>query len=210
MDRPARDRLTGLLLDAQRGDADALERFVVATQHDVMAVCRYLGDVDSADDLAQETYRRAISSLHRYRGEGPALHWLLTIARRTCADATRRRIRRRRVEQTVDVERSPIRHDVAPDHAHDVTELIDRLDPDRRAAFVLTQVNGLRYADAADVLGIPVGTVRSRVARARDDLVAWLDHADAAAPAGGADEHERGIAVGEEREPRRARRRPRR
>ncbi len=50
--------------------------------------------------------------------------------------------------------------------------LVDGLDDDRRAAFVLTQVLGLQYAEAAEVLGCPIGTVRSRVARARLDLVA--------------------------------------
>ena len=66
------DHLTSLLVAAQRGDRDALEQFVVETQHDVVALCRYLGDVDIADDLAQETYERAFSSLHRYRATGPA------------------------------------------------------------------------------------------------------------------------------------------
>lgn len=50
--------------------------------------------------------------------------------------------------------------------------LVDALDPDRRDAFVLTQLLGLTYAEAADVCGCPVGTIRSRVARAREDLVA--------------------------------------
>jgi RNA polymerase sigma-70 factor (ECF subfamily) len=49
-----------------------------------------------------------------------------------------------------------------------------RLDPDRKAAFVMTQVLGLSYAEAAEACGCPVGTIRSRVARAREDLVSWL------------------------------------
>jgi RNA polymerase sigma-70 factor (ECF subfamily) len=52
-----------------------------------------------------------------------------------------------------------------------VTDLLARLDPDRREAFVLTQLLGLPYAEAAEVAGCPVGTIRSRVARARADLV---------------------------------------
>ena len=171
------ERHTQLHLDAQRGDDEALERFVVATQHDVMAVCRYLGDPDTADDLAQETYRRAIASLHRFRADGPARHWLLTIARRTCADATRRRVRRRRREHTVEWDDEL--HGVAPtSDVTDLGELIDELGPDRRAAFVLTQVNGLSYAEAAEVLDVPIGTIRSRVARARGDLIAAIDAAD--------------------------------
>ena len=62
-----------------------------------------------------------------------------------------------------------------------VTDLLDRLDADRREAFVLTQVVGLSYAEAAEVAGCPVGTIRSRVARARTDLVAALDDGGSAA-----------------------------
>ena len=60
----------------------------------------------------------------------------------------------------------------------EIDELVGRLDRDRRDAFVLTQLVGLSYADAAAVCGCPVGTIRSRVARARDDLFAALDEAD--------------------------------
>jgi RNA polymerase sigma-70 factor (ECF subfamily) len=173
------DRLTRLLLDAQRGDRQALRQFVAETQHDVTTLCRYLGDRDSADDLAQDTYARAIVSLHRFRADGPAKHWLLTIARRTCADATRKRIRQRRLQQRVlglardEAIESPI-DAFRPEWA----ELLYDLDDDRRAAFVLTQLNGLRYDEAADVLGVPIGTIRSRVSRAREQLIAALAAAE--------------------------------
>jgi RNA polymerase sigma-70 factor (ECF subfamily) len=166
------DQLTTLLLDAQRGDRDALERFVSATHADVLALCRYLGDVDNYEDLAQHTYERAVSSLHRFRATGPARHWLFTIARRTCADATRSRIRRRRLtEQAVAVAIAERGHHTDATPTFELDELILQLHPDRRAAFVLTQITGLRYDEAADVLGVPVGTIRSRVARARADLI---------------------------------------
>lgn len=139
-------------------------------------MCRYLGDRDNAEDLAQDTYARAISSLHRFRADGPAKHWLMTIARRTCADATRKRIRKRRLEQRV---RGSAR-DEAVAAASDVAstdwaELLDELDDDRRAAFVVTQLNGLRYDEAAELLGVPIGTIRSRVARARNQLIQALE-----------------------------------
>lgn len=176
------DALTRTLLDAQGGDRAALERFVHATQHDVASLCRYLGDPDSADDLVQETYQRAFMSLHRFRATGPAKHWLLTIARRTCADSTRRRSRRRRLHQRV----STLAHEleVLPldSSAAELDELLLLLDDDRRAAFVLTQLNGLRYDEAAAVLDVPIGTIRSRVSRAREQLLRAIRHADAGAP----------------------------
>lgn len=172
------DRLTHLLLSAQQGDEAALRQFVAETQHDVRTMCRYLGDRDNADDLAQETYARAISSLHRYRADGPAKHWLLTIARRTCADATRKRIRRRRLEQRVRaLERDEVTAAPSDSSSPDWADVLAELDDDRRAAFVVTQLNGLRYDEAAELLGVPIGTIRSRVARARDQLIRSLDAA---------------------------------
>jgi RNA polymerase sigma-70 factor (ECF subfamily) len=174
------DQLTSLLLAAQRGDDEALERFVAATQHDVMALCRYLGDRDNADDLAQEAYERAFASLHRFRATGPARHWLLTITRRTCADATRRRSRRRKTEQrVVNMAHDVLDESIPVGDSPEIDELLHELDEDRRAAFVLTQLTGLRYDEAADILGVPIGTIRSRVARARSQLLQALHAAEA-------------------------------
>jgi RNA polymerase sigma-70 factor (ECF subfamily) len=183
------DHLTHLLTRAAVGDRRALEQFIAETQGDVWQLCRYLGDRGVADDLAQETYERAIGSLHRYRAEGAARGWLLSIARRVCADHVRRAMRRRRLD--VALSKAAV-----TDHAAGGVELgaggrveLDRLlgalDHDRRSAFVLTQVIGLHYDEAADVLGCPVGTIRSRVARARRDLVAMMPN-DTTEPATGA------------------------
>ena len=180
------DHLTSLLVRARDGDRQALERFVAETQSDVWTLCRYLGDRRDADDLAQETYERAIGSIHRYRADGPARGWLLTIARRVCVDHARRAVRRRRVEHAVRHESTAgagvgSRHGAltTPDATGrvELDELLAGLHPDRRSAFVLTQVLGLHYDEAAEVLGCPIGTVRSRVSRARGDLVAMTEPA---------------------------------
>lgn len=165
------DQLADLLHRARTGDPEALDAFVRLTERDVFAVCRHLGDPDTVEDLVQDTYARALRSLDAYRGDGPARNWLLTIARRTCADATRKRIVRRR-------HRADPPSDELPHHDTDTTavdELLAVLDPDRREAFVLTQLAGCSYGDAAKMLGCPVGTVRSRVARARQDLLDELE-----------------------------------
>lgn len=157
--------LTKLALDARDGDRLALATFIRRSQAEVWRLCRRLGDADSADDLTQEVYVRAIRSLPRYRGDASARTWLLTIARNVCADAVRTSRRRRRLAPGAPVD--------APDPASvdAVERLIASLDSDRRTAFVLTQVLGLSYAEAAEVCGVPVGTIRSRVARARDALI---------------------------------------
>jgi RNA polymerase sigma-70 factor, ECF subfamily len=169
------DPLTRLLVDARDGDRDALERFIALTQADVWQLCRHLGDPDSADDLAQETYERAIGSLHRFRADGSGRGWILTIARRTCADGTRKRSRKRRLDARVARQR---RVETLVTERVELDDLIGRLDHDRHEAFVLTQVVGLQYAEAADLVGCPVGTIRSRVARARADLLEMLDRGE--------------------------------
>jgi RNA polymerase sigma-70 factor (ECF subfamily) len=172
------DELERIAADAAGGDPLAAAAFVRATQSDVWRLCAALGDRSSADDLTQETYLRAFGSLHRFENRSSVRTWLLSIARRVCADAVRSRRRRRLtlVRDDADLE-TLLQRDGAPDVVAEgatVADLLARLDPDRREAFVLTQLMGLPYAEAAEVAGCPVGTIRSRVARARADLIGSL------------------------------------
>ncbi|MEX2291459.1 MAG: sigma-70 family RNA polymerase sigma factor [Mycobacteriales bacterium] len=171
------DELAGWADAARDGDPVAVTALVRATQGDVRRLCAYLVDDASADDLAQETYVRALRALPSYEARAPFRPWLLSIARRACADALRRRTRRRRLLVRLQGGLA----ETVPDATGDVAaaDLLSRLDPDRRAAFVLTQVLGLSYADAAQACEVPVGTIRSRVARARDDLAGQVAHRDA-------------------------------
>lgn len=163
------DELTVLALRAKGGSRTALERFVAETRPDVLALCRYLGRPADPEDLVQETFERALRSLHLYRGDGPARAWLFAIARRVCVDSARRSGRRRRLTDRLIAEAEP---DGRLDGSWvEVEEMLAGLDPDRREAFVLTQFLGLSYEEAASAIGCPIGTVRSRVARARMQLL---------------------------------------
>ena len=168
------DELGRIAADAVDGDPVAAAALVRATQSDVWRLCAALGDPQSADDLTQETYLRAFGSLHRFEGRSSLRTWLLAIARRVCADALRSRRRRpfSLVRDGADLE--ALAGGDAADRVGEgavVTDLLDRLDADRREAFVLTQLLGLSYTEAAEVVACPVGTIRSRVARARGDLI---------------------------------------
>ncbi len=173
------DELERYAADAAAGDPLAAAALVRATQADVWRLCAALGDAGTADDLTQETYLRAFGSLHRFEGRSSVRTWLLAIARRVCADAVRSRRRRRLtlVRDAADLEvlsAGPGGPADAVAEGATVADLLSRLDPDRREAFVLTQLLGLPYAEAAEVAGCPVGTIRSRVARARADLLESL------------------------------------
>jgi RNA polymerase sigma-70 factor (ECF subfamily) len=162
------DELTRLAHTARCGNEEDVRAFV-ASQRDVWRLCAHLVDRDTASDLAQETYLRALPALRRFRGDASARTWLLSIARRVCADELRRRYRR--PEYPMNAQADVVVADFAPQA--DLLALVDMLEPGRRAAFVLTQLLGCSYEETATITGTPIGTVRSRVARARDDLIAW-------------------------------------
>lgn len=156
------------LLTAIDGDPAAFERFVALTVAKVTRYCRYLGDPDQIDDVVQDTYLRAFASMHSFRGDSPAEHWLLVIARRASAEAIKHNARARRPELT--------RRPTTDEQATAVIELlIADLPFDQRRAFVLTQLIGYTYDEAAHFCGCPVGTIRSRVARARANLTAAFE-----------------------------------
>ncbi len=169
------DPLRPLLEAALEGDDRAVAELVSRTQPAVWRLCRVLGERGEEEDLVQDTYLRALRAMPRYRGEAPVLPWLLSIARRVCADHVRRRQRQRRLLERV---RATTVVEVRTGPSTPIDDIVTTLDPDRRDAFVLTQLLGLSYEEAAAVVDCPIGTIRSRVARARADLFATLDRAE--------------------------------
>jgi RNA polymerase sigma-70 factor (ECF subfamily) len=170
------DEITRAALAGARGDTEATVAFIRATQRDVHRFLTSLVGAREADDLAQETYLRALRSLPRFAARSSARTWLLSIARRAAADHVRSAVRRPRTGAEPDWDLLPEHTPTMPgvDERVLLRELVLGLAEDRREAFVLTQMLDLSYADAAAVCGCPVGTIRSRVARAREDLVTAL------------------------------------
>ncbi|WP_055550664.1 sigma-70 family RNA polymerase sigma factor [Streptomyces sp. NBRC 110028] len=183
-ERQERDQqITAWALAARDGDADAVERFIRATHLDVWRFVVHLSaDVHGADDLTQETYLRALGGLPRFAGRSCARTWLLSIARRTVADRYRAAAARPRIAETTDwrtvAERTQPVGLPGFEEGVALLDLLATLDAPRREAFILTQLLGLPYADAASATGCPVGTVRSRVSRAREHMTALLRTAD--------------------------------
>ncbi|MEU6929763.1 sigma-70 family RNA polymerase sigma factor [Streptomyces sp. NPDC046374] len=170
---------TLLALAARDGDPAKADQFVRALHRDVWRYVAYLSaDRQAADDLTQEVFLRALAALPRFQGRSSARTWLLSIARRTVVDSLRHAAARPRLSDRDDWQ-------TAAEHAQPrglpgfedgiaLTELLSTIPGERRDAFVLTQLLGLPYAEAAEAIGCPVGTVRSRVARARAALLALL------------------------------------
>ncbi|MGH3545925.1 MAG: sigma-70 family RNA polymerase sigma factor [Mycobacteriales bacterium] len=171
-----RDELTEWALRARDGDAIAQATFVRMSQTDVWRLCAALCSPSEADDLVQETYVRSFRALPGFLARSSARTWLLSIARRSCADHIRGRQRRRRLDTILRRTTPEVEQDPAAQYA--AQELLTQLSDERRSAFVLTQVLGLSYLETANVEDVPIGTIRSRVARAREDLIATLRHAE--------------------------------
>lgn len=178
-------QVTAWALAAGSGDDDAARRFVEATHGDVRRFVTHLtADLPGADDLTQETYLRALSSLPRFAGRSSARTWLLSIARRVVVDRYRYDAARPKLSGHADWQEAAERRQPTglPGFEEGVAllDLVRVLERERREAFVLTQMLGLPYADVAARAGCPVGTVRSRVARAREDLarLALADEGD--------------------------------
>lgn len=177
------EAITAWALAARGGDADAVEHFVRALQRDVQRYVAHLcGDPQAADDLVQDTFLRALGSLHRFEGRSSARTWLLSIARRAVIDSYRYAAARPRLSDVADwqlvIELAQPLDLPGFDDGVALLDLLASLSDERREAFVLTQMLGLPYAEAAEASDCPVGTVRSRVARARATLTDLLAEAD--------------------------------
>lgn len=120
-------------------------------------------DVALADDIVQETFIRAWRYLPTFRNEGSLQGWLIRI----CQNVTRTTIKKQRITEEIDGNLAGRGNDY---DSSDLMSVIDQLPDDHRAIVTLCLVLGYSYEDVADILRIPVGTVRSRLSRARSSL----------------------------------------
>ena len=173
---------TGLIHDARQGDLDAFNRLVLAYQERVYnQAYRVLGDHSSADDATQEAFISAYKSLRSFRG-GSFRAWLLRIVTNACYDELRRRKRRpttslEPVDDSGEEIESP--HWIADsgelpednvlrtELAQAIQNCLDKLPIDFKVVVVLIDVQGMDYLEAAEVISKPLGTIKSRLARAR-------------------------------------------
>jgi RNA polymerase sigma-70 factor (ECF subfamily) len=156
---------------ARAGDLAAFEELVRAHQADVYRLALHLvRDRETAEDVTQEAFVHAFRSLPRFRGTAKFSTWLYRIARNCAVDAIRRRDRRRRLEREVTPE-EPVPD---PSLRAALADAIDGLPRELREGFVLIEVFGLTYSEAAGVLGVFPGTLKSRMHRTRRVLMEAL------------------------------------
>lgn len=181
-----------LLIDrAKRGDVKAFEMLVVKYQRRVeRLIARMLRDVDLVSDVAQETFIRAYRALPNFRGESAFYTWLYRIAvntaKKTMADLQRDRLlvdsaRPREDENETSTARDEPSHAETPEAllatqqiAQAVNAAMAALSEDLRQAITLREIEGLSYEEIADIMACPIGTVRSRIFRAREAIALRL------------------------------------
>jgi RNA polymerase sigma-70 factor (ECF subfamily) len=181
MDEPA------LIDDAKRGDLDAFNRLVLVYQSLAYNVAyRIMGEGDSAADATQEAFISAFRHIKRFRG-GSFKSWLLRIVTNACYDELRRRKRRPATSLEALTEYSegadsdePATlgtQSIGPETEAERTELnaaiqecINNLSPEFKVVVVLVDIQGYDYQEVSDVIDRPLGTVKSRLARARAKL----------------------------------------
>jgi RNA polymerase sigma-70 factor (ECF subfamily) len=176
MDEPA------LIRDAQHGDLDAFNRLVLAYQDALYnTALRILGDEDLAADATQEAFISAFRALNSYRG-GSFKAWLLRTVTNACYDELRRKKRRPttplepETDDGEDVESprwladpsaSPEEQLEREELEHAIQHCLDNLPADFRTVVVLADIQGLDYTEVASAARVPLGTIKSRLARAR-------------------------------------------
>lgn len=161
-----------LVAAARAGDVAAFESLVREHDDRMRAVAfRMTGGRAAMDDVLQDAYVKAFRSIHRFRGDARFSTWMHRIVVTTCLDHARRVTRRSEDELPDDpVPTGGGLDDPSADSVvrrMDLRHALDRLDPDHRAALLLVDGEGLSYDEAGAVLGVPAGTVSSRLSRAR-------------------------------------------
>lgn len=177
-DRPASDDRK-VITRLARKDGRALEELYALFGD---AVYRYLltfvADRRIAEEVLQDTFVAVWRGAGGYKGRSSVKTWLFGIARRRAHDALRRRalpvVSDDEVAETVDPDPDPAESTLASAHREEVAACVERLSPAHREVLALTFFHGLSYAETAEVAGVPIGTVKSRLANARRALKGLL------------------------------------
>lgn len=185
-----------LVLRVQRGDKSAYDFLVIKYQHRIIQlVNRYIKDPSEAQDVAQEAFIKAYRALADFRGEAAFFTWLYRIAINTAKNYLLSRSRRNANYQ-VDIQdaealenapqlqglETPERELLNQEIIDAINASIEELPEDMRTAIVLREFEGMSYEEIAEAMDCPVGTVRSRIFRAREaidnKLNPLLEHGD--------------------------------
>ena len=163
------------------GDSTAFEELVLNYQDRIYNLCRHiLGNVHDAEDAAQDTFIKAYQKLKDFKPEASLYTWLYRIAVNTCLDYKKRPFFESLFTKADEGEKfveEPASDWPSPEKLYESKQIgltlhnsISKLPSKLRTAIVLKEIEGLSYEEIADILEVSIGTVKSRISRARDEL----------------------------------------
>ena len=172
-----------LAKEAKQGSTAAFESLVRRNQNLVRAFLRRLtGSAAAADDLAQETFLLAWRRIGAYEAKGSFKGWLVRIAYTQFLQERRSRQSAVRRDEAYQREAEEVQNDAAGVEARiDLDRILALLSPEQRAAMALCYGEGMSHAEAAEALGLPLGTIKSHVLRGREKALAALTTKEALA-----------------------------
>jgi RNA polymerase sigma-70 factor (ECF subfamily) len=169
----ADEEITALLASGCR--TEAFETLLAAYQDKVFRLSySMLGDRAQAEDAAQESFLRIWKSMDRYRGDSALGTWIFSIARNVCLTAISKRAARR----SAPIEEAERSTSDAPDRQRDILRLVAELPKNYRAVVMLFYMEDRSYEEVARLLDLPVGTVKTHLHRARNQLATMIQEAD--------------------------------
>ena len=172
---------TTLISRFKNGDKSAFEEIVVKYKDKIYNLCRHmLRDPQNAEDAAQDVFLKAYQALPKFQPEASLYTWLYRIATNTCIDYKRKPLleslfggpegEERIIHDRASDEPSPERLYESKEIDRALHECLEKLSPKLRAIIILLEIEELSYEEIAETLDISLGTVKSRIARAREDL----------------------------------------
>ncbi|HEY3297350.1 MAG TPA: sigma-70 family RNA polymerase sigma factor [Armatimonadota bacterium] len=183
---------TALIHETRTGDPAAFKRLFDKYHRRVYnLIYRMVGNDQDASDLTQEVFVRVYNSLHLLKSEGAFFSWVRTVATNICRDHFRkmgRSIKTDSLDQKIDLEEGEVQREIEDWSANPERELekkdlqeavqkaISSLSEEHRTVIVLHHIEGMDISEISLTLHVPVGTVKSRLARARDELKRKLGH----------------------------------
>lgn len=171
-----------LIQKSQNGDIDAFEQLILRYEKRIYAIAyKYMGQHEDASDMAQEALLKAYQSIGSFRGDAAFGTWLGKITANRCLDELRKRknIQLTSLEDTLELEEgsvkkelespaaTPEEHAMQQETAQYMQRLIDEMKEEYRIVIILRELEGYSYEEIADTLSCSLGTVKSRISRAR-------------------------------------------
>lgn len=176
-----------LIEKCKNGNIEAFEKLIFDYQKKVFNLCyRYLENYHDASELAQEVFIKVYKSIDSFKGESSLSTWIYKIAASACIDELRRR--KRRIMPIEDYDHINKKSELTDNHfspheqyeknevKREIQEAISQLSEEYKTAIILRDIQGFSYDEIASIVGIPLGTVKSRIKRARNAIKEYLSN----------------------------------